>query len=286
MKKTAQTVVGFVLFLVTVHAVRAAVSINEFIPHTSEEWVELYNSSDSAEYIRQYFIDDDTSFADDAGSSPRKPLTGLHTENTGFPYIVLGSSVFNNSGDSVVLFDESGIILDQYIFTDDPGEDVPIGRSPDNTGPFGLLSAVTRGSPNAAPPSLTPTTVVTHTASPTPIATKSPTPTAGATQTPTAVPAAVINRVSTVLPSAPSRISPKLTDILLHSSVSGYPVLGVSDVRRHPVSTPSAGPDYSIQISALLIGSGLSLLSGVLFWRNNHRKTQTTAASKRDILIP
>ena len=77
-----------------------------------------------------FFIDDDLSFSSDIGSSPKKSLAGVNTDNPVYPYIEL-NSYLNNSGDFVVLFAGDGSILDSYSYIDDPGLGVTIGRSPD-----------------------------------------------------------------------------------------------------------------------------------------------------------
>jgi hypothetical protein len=128
----------------------AQIVINEFVPNGSPEWVEFYNSSESAEYIKEYYIDDDLSFADDTGSASKKILSSLNTSNPTYPYFEISSSLFNNSGDFVVIFDQSGSIIDQYQYTLDPGKDISIGRYPDNNGGFGVLPFLTKGDGNPA----------------------------------------------------------------------------------------------------------------------------------------
>ncbi|HSW48128.1 MAG TPA: lamin tail domain-containing protein, partial [Candidatus Saccharimonadales bacterium] len=131
--------------------------INEFVAHPStgnKEWVEFYNP-DSAD-ISTYWIDDDTDFANDSGNSAKKNLLTLIKTNPQHPYIEL-SSVLNNDGDHVVLFDSSGNILDQYEYTTDPGEDIAIGRAPDGSGQIQLLAEGTKGNNNSGPaPTATP----------------------------------------------------------------------------------------------------------------------------------
>lgn len=159
------------------------VFINEFVAHPStgnKEWVEFYNPDGIS--IANYWVDDDTDFLSDSGSSAKKSLSTLIKDNLQHPYIEL-SSVLNNDGDHVVLFDNNGNILDQYEYTTDPGEDTAIGRTPDGTGQFQVLAEGTRGNNNSGPaPTPTPTP------SPTPIPTKEPTPTKSPTPTPTKSP--------------------------------------------------------------------------------------------------
>ncbi len=174
--------------------------INEFVPDTSPEWVEFYNASDSAEFIKSYWLDDDVDFTNDGGSSAKKILSDLSISNPSYPYIET-NSFLNNSGDYVVLFDQLGNIVDQYQYTVNPGDDISIGRSPDKSGGFTILTSSTKGLPNSeSQPTPTPTpepeeeseeesTSATPipTSTPIPISTptKKPTPTKTPTPTPT-----------------------------------------------------------------------------------------------------
>lgn len=163
--------------------------INEFLAHPKtgdKEWIELYNPDKTD--LSNLFIDDDTSFNDDAGSGSKKPLADLLASDSAYPYVEL-SSFLNNSGDSVVIFDSSGNIIDQTEYTDDPGTDISIGRYPDKTGTFVILAQSTKGSANSQPQP-TPTTKPTNTPTPTPTPktttpTKTPTPIKTSTTTST-----------------------------------------------------------------------------------------------------
>lgn len=173
-----------------------ALTINEFVPDASIEWIEFYNASDSAEYIKSYYIDDDTSFSDDSGSTNKKSLSTLNSDNIAYPYIEF-SSMLNNSGDYVVLFDDRGYIIDQYQYGTDPGENISIGRSPDGSGGFITISSPSKGGPNPPPPTPTSTPTPTNTPVPTsipptntpaPSNTPKPTSTPIPTKTPTPTP--------------------------------------------------------------------------------------------------
>lgn len=125
--------------------------INEFLPHPStgdKEWVELYVPD--GEDATNYWIDDDSDFDDDTGSSSKKQITSV-IQGSDSQHVVfeLSSSMFNNGGDTIALFSPDGAIVDQYTYTDDPGTDVSIGRTPDGSGEFQVLSFATRGSPNS-----------------------------------------------------------------------------------------------------------------------------------------
>ncbi|MEK7521532.1 MAG: hypothetical protein AAB599_01885 [Patescibacteria group bacterium] len=175
------------LILLFPSAISAATYINEFSAHPSgDEWVEFYNPDGTD--LTSYWIDDDTSFTDDSGSTGKKLLSTLNTTSSTYPYIVLTSSMFNNSGDYVVLFSGDGTLIDSYQYTNDPGVDVIIGRSP-NGGAWSVGLTASQGATNPAAPTATPTPTPTPapTSTPTsaPSATSTPTPTTKPTNTPT-----------------------------------------------------------------------------------------------------
>jgi hypothetical protein len=86
------------------------------LPHPGsgdKEWVELYAPDGSS--LNNYWIDDDTDFSSDTGSSAKKQITttipGSDSQHVVFE---LSSSMFNNDGDTVALFSSDGILIDQY----------------------------------------------------------------------------------------------------------------------------------------------------------------------------
>jgi len=178
--------------------VSAQVVINEFVPDSSTEWVEFHNASSSAEYIKDYWVDDDSDFNSDSGSSSKKQLTNLNISNVTFPYFEM-ASFLNNGGDYVVLFAPDGTLIDQYVYDSSPGYDVSIGRSPDSSGAFAILETPTKGSANSGPKSTsTPEPTSTPNPTSTPISTSTPTPEptvlAIATKKPTITPKPTINK--------------------------------------------------------------------------------------------
>jgi hypothetical protein len=203
-KSSALVVFALLLFLLFPSSAIALSNpvINEFLPNPAvenKEWVELYNP-DKIE-LASFFLDDDTSFTDDAGSSSKKSLTSLLASDSTYPYIELSSFLNNNSGDFVVLFDGTGNIVDEFEYTDDPGVDVAIGRWPDGNGELLALAQATKGSANSQPKP-TPTEEPTNTPVPTntPKPTKTPTPTR--VPTPTKTPA--LNQKNTLVPTQKS----------------------------------------------------------------------------------
>ena len=191
----------FVLFLCLPKPLLAATSptINEFVAHpsSSTEWVEFYNPDHID--MTTYYIDDDTDFTSDVGSSAKKILQNINTSNPTYPYIEM-SSMLNNDGDHVVLFDNAGSILDEYTYSDDPGIDNAIGRYPDGTGPFNILMSSTKGNVNSGflpTPTPSPTDVPAPTPTPKP---PTATPTSKPTNTPTPTPKPTA-KVPTAIPT-------------------------------------------------------------------------------------
>lgn len=181
------------------------VVINEFLIHPGsgeKEWVELYNPDDAD--ITSFWIDDDSDFTDDAGSSSKKTLAGAVRENTTYPYLEV-SSVFNNDGDKVVLFDNDGNILDEVEYVEDYGENAAIGRSPDGSGEFQLLQSATKGAINSGVlPTPTPTSAPTPTPTKTPTPTRTPTPAKVPTPKRTPTPLKLSGKTSTPISTSSS----------------------------------------------------------------------------------
>lgn len=137
-------------FLPLVHA-DSTLKINEFSAHPSsgnKEWVEFYNPGNVD--LATYYLDDDTDFNSDSGTSAKKSLAGYNNTSPEYPFLEF-SSYFNNSGDWVVLFDQNGAIIDQFQYTQDPGTDVTIGRSPNDFGNFYNLDSSSKGASNGSP---------------------------------------------------------------------------------------------------------------------------------------
>jgi hypothetical protein len=157
----------------------AQVVINEFVPNADEEWVEFHNASESADFIKEYWIDDDPN-----GGKAKKQLTALNIDNPKYPYFSLGSGYLNNSGDKIILYDNNNNIIDQYEFSSVPGPGLPIGRYPDAIGSFAFLTTATLGASNASPVAQ-PTPTLSPTSSPTPSPSPRPTPTSTSKSTAT-----------------------------------------------------------------------------------------------------
>lgn len=189
---------AFGLFFLVSFSPASALVINEFLPSPlsgSNEWVEFYNASDSAEFLKGYWLDDDPNFATESGVGKRQ-LTNLNTDNPQYPYFEM-QNFLNNTGDWVVLFDPEGNTVDQYYFEANPGANKSIGRDPDQIGDFVILDIATKGTPNPNP---APTTVPTPTLEPTPTTEPTTVPTATPIPEPTTEPTIEPTAVPTVTP--------------------------------------------------------------------------------------
>ena len=142
----------FIFLLVTKSSYADSdIKINEISPHPSsgnKEWAEFYNPENVD--LSSYVLDDDTNFGDDTGSTAKKSLSAYDNSTYPYPTFEFGSFL-NNGGDYVVLFSQDGAIIDQYQYSEDPGSDVSIGRSPDGFGDFTILSSQTKGFQNSNP---------------------------------------------------------------------------------------------------------------------------------------
>lgn len=239
----------FLLFLVFPPIAKAQVVINEFLPNSSQEWVEFYNSSGSTVDLSNYFFDDDNNFSSDSGNSPKIPLSGLlPTQPTCYWNL---STYLNNNGDTPTLFDLSGNIIDSYSYTTTT-LDKSYSRVPDG-GAWQQNVEPTKSSVSCSSlaPTPTPTETPTPTASPTASATPTNTPTATPTKTPTPKP--TVKAISTALPE------------VLGEEAS--PASDIADLRNQlktptPTSTPlvEASNKFPIFPAFLIIG-GLACMS-------------------------
>lgn len=262
--------VGFFLsslFLVQSSYAVSTPVINEFLAHPgtgNKEWVEIYNTDTTID-LSKYWLDDDTSFTSDSGSSAKKSLSTILKGKDVLHWYVELSSILNNTGDYVVLFDPSGNIVDQYQYTDDPGEDIAMGRSPDGTGQFFVLQDTTQGDVNSSPvPTPTPTSQPTSTPTNAPTSANSPTPTRTPTPTPTKI------------PPSPTKKSP-VTPTGASKEADVKEVLGTQSAKEELTSpTPSDKKTPTKQNNAfagvyLIIAAFLLLACGILIFLKSRK---------------
>jgi hypothetical protein len=260
------------LFLFPQKTFAEGIIINEVFVHPSsgnDEWIEIYNPDNTD--LTSYFIDDDTNFADDIGTA-KKQLTTI--SNGTYAVFTLSSSMFNNSGDFVVVYDQRGTIVDQYEFTNDPGVDVAIGRNPDATGTFQILESITKGSVNAG---VQPTVTVTPTKIPTPTKTPTPTKIPTPTKAPTLTRSASPTKVPTIVPTklvAVNTKSPQISLVENNATDSAYPtaVLGAR-ISASPTKSPDkkvlvkeSSNNATVIASSLIVGGIFILACAILIF--------------------
>jgi hypothetical protein len=257
MKKVSFFIIGAVIFIFGLFPkdISAQVVINEFVPDSGQEWIELYNASGSADYLKSYFIDDDTNFFSDSGSSTKKQLTNLNISNPTFPTIDT-SSFLNNSGDWVVLFDQEGDLVDEYEFSSNPGKDLSIGRYPDRTGTFSILVYSTKADANSAPPTPVPSPSPTLTPTPTEVAKPTNTPTVKPTSTPTKKPSPTPVKT----PASASVSSAIATTAASTSGILGVQI-GTNDMSPPSIESPAESKSKTPLLPIILVISGVCFIA-------------------------
>lgn len=122
------------------------VVINEFLPNGTDEWVELYNSTDGAVDVSGWTIDDNLDTGD--------PFT-IPADTTisagGFLAFSITGVPLNDTGDTVRLFDDTPTpeLIDSHVYNFDPGTD-SIGRTFDGGPDWTTFSVPTQGASNVA----------------------------------------------------------------------------------------------------------------------------------------
>ena len=121
------------------------VFLNEFMPDTSEEndtneWVEIVNLSLGSVDLTGWRIEDSLANGLAIGSESISP---------GQYKVYFFNALFNNSGDSVFLKDNTSSTVDSFTYTNSlVEEDKSIGRQPDGTGAFKQCTTTTQGAVN------------------------------------------------------------------------------------------------------------------------------------------
>lgn len=249
--------------------------INEFLVHPSsgnDEWIEIYNPTNID--LTSYWVDDDTSFTEDVGNSNKKQLTTI--VNSLYSVFTLSSSIFNNSADHVVLFDADGNIIDQYEYTDDPGVDLSVGRSPDGANGFQILASSTKGSVNSEvlpTPTLTPTEAPTPTRTPTPTKTPTPTPlrpTSSSTSRDSSGQAKVPTIVKAIAKNILADVEEKISSLgAIPTSILGASTSSIPTPKKDSkvlVNSASEKKNYFVS-TAIILGAILIISCGVIIYR-------------------
>ncbi|MFW9979506.1 MAG: lamin tail domain-containing protein, partial [Candidatus Thorarchaeota archaeon] len=128
------------------------VLINEFLPDPNtlytEEWIELYNPSDTTVNVTGYVLDDITT----GGTAPYTIPSGTTIPAHGF--IVLYQSVtgigLNNAGDTVNYISSDGVtVLDSYTYSTS-ADDISYGRETDGSSIWTTFDTPSPGASNGA----------------------------------------------------------------------------------------------------------------------------------------
>ncbi|MFZ2153452.1 MAG: lamin tail domain-containing protein [Microgenomates group bacterium] len=213
------------------------IKITNFSSNSLPEWIEIHNETDNLIDLTGWKIGD-------SNPTPEYDisLSGCLSENS-YLTVYQQSALLNNDGDTISLFDQNNILIDQLVYS--VGKTDSTQRS-DNTcvpSPTPTLTPTATSIPptNTPIPTVTntPTTTPTSSATPTPTATITPKPTL--TPTPTPEPTVVMEPTPTDLPDQPMVLAS--TDL----NITPTPALKTS------FFTPTT-------ISTLAIGLGLLLL--------------------------
>ncbi|HCS79179.1 TPA: hypothetical protein DIV55_05580 [Patescibacteria group bacterium] len=227
----------------------AQVVINEFSPFSDPEWVEFYNASESAEYIKGYYLQDN--------KGQKKLLSELNISNIQYPFIDGVTPWLNNTGDTVSLFDPNGTQIDSFLFDINYGNGLTFGRNPDKDGSFHLLESSSKGSKNSAiksSPDPTPNISPTSMPSVSPSVMPSPVPTSSPSSKPT--PKASPKR------SSPS---PQPSEEVLGTMELASPITQLTTQPAPPASESSA--PVAAGIVVIIIGGTISGASGYWAYR-------------------
>ncbi len=243
--------------------VSAQVVINEV--HPKEEWVELYNIDDNEASLEGCIL-----YMHKDKYKPQSIEFSASDSVSKFKLIKKGeynwSTNWLNDGEDTV-FLECPLNTDSVSHgggsSIDSPEDKSIGRSPDGTEDFSVLSSSTPGEPNSSPPTPKPTSTPT----PTPGSTPSPTPTP--TKTPTATPKPTVKAVVT---KKPKIISSKTT-----SDEEESEVLGLREGLEPPSPTPipESEEKRKVPITAILFvlgGLGFMGVAGYPFLKSMKKR--------------
>lgn len=143
-------ILALTFFLTNTHFCMASVVINEILPHPSsgDDWIELFNTEAFEVDISGWIIEDSTS------KIKTTPEETKFTTMSAYLQIFV-SNRLNNSGDTLKLKNKEGVSVDEKSYNKDPGVDISLGRFPDGSNSWGVLTA---SSPNSANSNYSPTT--------------------------------------------------------------------------------------------------------------------------------
>lgn len=253
-------VTAFFLWL-TVNPVFAtgSVIINEFLPNptSGNDWVELYNPTSNSISIGNWYLKDEatTHIAD----------FSISTSVAAGSYLAIDvGSRLNKDNDTVTLYNNLNETIDSRIYSQNPGDNISIGRYPDGDAWVNLQNPTKGNSNNSGNPVPTPTPtvapVLTSTSSPTqtPTSTPTPKPTAAPSFTPTIKPTIIlVDSVSENYASVNEDL-PEI-DLSINNAIEFTPtiepeVLGTDSARKSKPTLP---------IILIIAGTLLTLTGGI-----------------------
>jgi len=267
-KSLAMTFVVFSLWLTANPAfATGSVVINEFLPNpiSGNDWVELYNPTSNPVDIGNWYLKDEatTHIADFSLS------TSISAEN--YLAIDVGSRL-NKDNDTVTLYNNVNETVDSRTYSQNPGDNISIGRYPDGEIWATLQNSTKGNSNNGGNPVPTPTPAQTPTSAPI-----APTPTSTLTQTPTSAPAATSKPTIVSSPTPVVKPSIILADSTSQDSTSDngdFPEidLAINDAMNpSPSNQPEVlGTDSAktskptLPVILIIAGTLLTLIGGLL----------------------
>jgi len=251
-------------FFIFPKACFAQVVINEFLPNPIDgaDWVELYNTTSQDVSLDDWILDDEGT------KSNMFEIEEATISAHGFRLFEVGSRLNKNS-DTIFLMDNQGVVVDEYSYTSDPGNNISFGRMPDGES-WGICSELTPGLENkcalpTSTPTPIPTSLPTNTPTPPPAVTptKKPTstPTKKLTSTPTPTKKLTPTPLPTVEPTLTATESGELESFL--ATPTGE-ILG--ETKEAGNSGQRDGETKSKVIAGLSIGAGGILIAAAGIW--------------------
>jgi len=252
-----------------------SIVINEFLPNpaSGNDWVELYNPTSSSVDIGNWYLRDEANSHIADFSISTSIATGSHLA------IDVGSRL-NKDNDTVTLYNNVNETIDSRAYSQNPGDNISIGRYSDGN-VWSNLQNPTKGSSNSSGnPVPTSTPIPAPTATPAPISTSSPTQTPSSTPTtkPTIVPSSTPTaKPSIVLIDAVSQDStsdngdfPEI-DLAINDAMNPSPtnqpeVLGADSAKTSKPSLP---------LILIITGTILTLAGGLLLAYQEMKKNVT-----------
>lgn len=248
----------------------AQLKINEFACFTTDDWIEVINTSDEPIDLSLFQLQDNT-------DSNSKDLEGVLNKDE---YIVIEWNKLNKDTDSVIIKQKSdGTIIDKIDYGEEQlvlapfSENQTIGRSPDGGDSIHIFASASKGSSNNDQEvyfTPTPTSTITPIPTRTPTPSKTPTP----TKTPKPEPTTRSEVLSIIDSDTPS-VEQSSTPQEKISSIGAVPtaVLGNSSEYGEEEETEpdvAVASEYSnMKGSASIVASGIIFLCacGILLYR-------------------